>query len=108
MVYGNHVRSYVPIYLSSSIKAAIELPRNQPMSRMDNVRLLLGLYRYKLLSVEHEVLQRIPESKQRHQHTVSDTELDRSDYRMGYSVFVVFGGYRHNRIIQGQTLTKGL
>ena len=103
MVYGNHVRSYVPIYLSPSIIVWIIryrfYPRNPSMSRTDNVRLLLGLYHHKLLSVEHEVLQRIPESKQRYQHTVSDIELDRSDYRMGISVFVVFVGYRHYRLI---------
>ena len=100
MVYGNHVRSYVPIYLSPSIIVWIIRYHFYHRNRsMDTVRLLLGLYHHKLLSVEHEVLQRIPESKQRYQHTVSDIELDRSDYRMGISVFVVFVGYRHYRII---------
>ena len=68
------------------------------MSRTDNVRLLLGLYHHKLLSVEHEVLQRIPESKQRYQHTVSDIELDRSDYRMGSSPAYMINNDRSHKI----------
>lgn len=76
------------------------------MSRTDNVRLLLGLYHHKLLSVEHEVLQRIPESKQRYQHTVSDIELDRSDYRMGSSTAYIINHDRSHKIAVHKPLRR--